>query len=153
MLKQAALAQESIHATDNNNTHHISPPTKQRDLRRPNRYKNILLLPPTYSSTIRKIISGSTLIKTQNAGSFETINHSNLPTSHLGYTADEWHSKLEDDVDGSIGDDFPAKGGLRPLKGVIEDIISYHGFVLDDVGIDWDDVFNSIQDPYYEGDT
>lgn len=51
------------------------------------------------------------------------------------------------DDGGILGDDFPAKGGLQPPPGVIEDVISDYGIVLDDAEIDWKDVYDSISDP------
>lgn len=49
------------------------------------------------------------------------------------------------------GHDYPAEGGLRPPPGVIEDMLAQNGITIpDDINVDWENIYNSINDPYYE---
>ncbi|QDS76022.1 hypothetical protein FKW77_004985 [Venturia effusa] len=100
---------------------------------------------------VRTILDGKTVVQV-NAVSLDGREDLKVPKAHLGNTADEWEVKLNDFSPTSAimnANDFPAGGGLRPPHGVIEEQISYHGYFAEQTDIDWDDVYNSINDPYY----
>lgn len=159
MLKQVAVAQESIKATYDESARHLPPKSRLESLllKRGGPWRNIFEVLPTYSSMIRAIVDGKMVVRTH-TGSFDTVDDEKAPKTHLGHTATEWEQKFAH-VEGqyikagTAGNDFPAEGGLRPPRGVIEDLVSYHGYFAGEaVSIDWDDVYNSINDPYYYGE-
>lgn len=63
----------------------------------------------------------------------------------------EWSRKVRDSQ--VNGYDYPAEGGLRPLPSVIKDMLAYNGITSpDDMTVDWENIYNSMNDPYYEED-
>ncbi|QDS77556.1 hypothetical protein FKW77_001232 [Venturia effusa] len=151
MMKQVAVAQEHIRATYDDATlylhgeHCAGRWNYRRDC------NNIFLVPSCFSAMIRAIVEGKSFVKAD-TGSFELLDPQKQPKEHVGWTAYQWSQKvLHDSQVNRRG--YPAEGGLRPPPGVIEEMLAYNGITIpDDLIVDWQNIYNSINDPYYEGD-
>jgi hypothetical protein len=147
MLKSIAVAQELIEVTYDEAALSFPLKSKARCWYSRGENNNIFLLPSNFSVMIRAIVDGKTVVRAE-TGSFESLDPQTVPKAHLGSTAWDWKQKT---IWGPRDNTFPAEGGLRPPPNVIEDMLAYNGITIpDNINVDWENIYNSIRDPYYK---
>ncbi|KAE9961217.1 hypothetical protein EG328_004697 [Venturia inaequalis] len=151
MLKQVAVAQEHIQETYDDVALSLNSESKATGWYYRRDCNDIFLVPSSFAAIIRAIVAGKTFVQAD-TGSFESLDPQKQPKEHIGWSAHQWSQKIMRLHDSQVkGYDYPAEGALRPPPGVIEDMLAYNGITIpDDMTVDWENIYNSINDPFYE---